>query len=132
MLSAALAHSVAEAADQPESAMASIRGLIGNADCNDDSQCRTMAIGTKPCGGPEAYLAWSTTNTDANALELAVTNYNLERQKEIRRFGLLSNCAMVDDPGAVCAPTATPDLKSGGPRACRLRSARQGAANSIR
>ncbi len=62
------------AADAPagaEAPMEKIRALIGDAACDSDAQCRTIAIGAKACGGPEAYLAWSTKRTDATALREA-------------------------------------------------------------
>ena len=28
--------------------------------CTSDAQCRTVAVGAKPCGGPETFLPYST------------------------------------------------------------------------
>jgi len=96
-----------------------IRALIGDAACDDDAQCRTIAIGTKACGGPEYYLAWSTKRTDPIALVNAANE--TVAPPGARRSQLRSNCMVVTDPGAFCAPGAT-----GGSRVCRLRNTRQG------
>jgi len=105
-----------------------IRALIGDAACDSDAQCRTIAIGAKACGGPEYYLAWSTKRTDPAALHAATAGDGAIQVLPPRRPGMRSNCAFVTDPGAYCgAPPgspgtgATPDQG----RTCRLRSQRQ-------
>jgi hypothetical protein len=105
-----------------------IRALIGDAACDGDAQCRTIAIGTKACGGPEYYLAWSTKRTDAAALLDAVAAHAGARRPEPPRPGVRSNCMLVTDPGAYCAPDgvlAGPDQAQKQSSACRLRSTRQ-------
>jgi hypothetical protein len=96
-----------------------IRALIGDAACDDDAQCRTIAVGTKACGGPEYYLAWSTKRTDPIALINAANGTVVPHGA--RHSQLRSNCMVVTDPGAFCAPGG-----AGGSRMCRLRNARQG------
>ena len=82
--------------------LARIRGVIGDAACSSDAQCRTLPVGEKACGGPQGWLAWSVASPQAAALpgwadELAA----LARQRN-RRSGLASNCQYLPDPGAVC------------------------------
>ncbi|NCT83207.1 MAG: hypothetical protein GXC94_08700 [Comamonadaceae bacterium] len=79
-----------------------LRALIGPAACSADSQCRTIAVGAKACGGPAGYAAWSTLGSDAQRLtELARRQAEAQR-REIEASGMASNCAMVTDPGAAC------------------------------
>ncbi|MBV8034557.1 hypothetical protein [Roseateles sp.] len=79
-----------------------LHALIGPAACSADLQCRTVAVGAKACGGPAGYVAWSTQSTDAPRLaELARRQAEAQR-REIEASGMLSNCAMVVDPGAAC------------------------------
>ena len=103
-----------------------IRALIGDAACDSDAQCRTIAIGAKACGGPEYYLAWSTKRTNDAALRDALQGDGAVRRPGPPRPGMVSNCAVVTDPGAYCAPATSP--ASGAAvtrsRACRLRSTR--------
>jgi len=105
-----------------------ITALIGDAACDSDSQCKTLAVGAKACGGPEYYLAWSTKRTDAAALrEAAKSNVIATRNMAANRGGV-SNCVFVSDPGAYCAAAngthLDPASKQGG--TCRLRAAARG------
>ncbi|KQV88239.1 hypothetical protein [Pelomonas sp. Root1237] len=79
-----------------------LRALIGPAACKADAQCRTIAVGAKACGGPAGYLAWSSESTDAQRLAEIATRQAQAHKREIEASGMLSNCAMVADPGAAC------------------------------
>jgi hypothetical protein len=92
----------ADAADPQAGTLQKIQALIGNAACTDSSQCRTLAIGARACGGPQGYLAWSTTQTDGDALRALAERYKAERQAEIRQKGEMSDCRFLADPGATC------------------------------
>jgi len=94
----------APAAAEPESAQLGreLRALIGPAACTADSQCRSLAVGAKACGGPAGYLAWSTQGTDAQKVAaLAVRQADAQR-REVEASGMRSNCMFVADPGAAC------------------------------
>ena len=104
---------------------AQIDVLIGDAACTQDSDCRSIGIGAKACGGPQAYRAWSTTSTDASALAAAVASHRDERLREIARSGELSTCAVVQDPGAYCR--REPSVSTG---RCELRPMGAPAGNS--
>src|SRR5947207_15997329 len=81
----------------------SVPDLVGDAACSSDGQCRTIGVGAKACGGPQAYLAWSTQRTDENALRAAVERDAAAQRKEAEARGMVSNCAVTIDPGATCA-----------------------------
>jgi hypothetical protein len=108
------AYAAAAATPAATEPLAAVRALIGDAACSTDAQCRTVAVGAKACGGPEAYLAWSTQRSDAQKLEAAAASYNSSRLEMVARSGRMSNCALTVDPGAWCAPAGTG-------RACQLR-----------
>lgn len=75
---------------------------IGQPRCTADSQCRSLPVGHKACGGPEGHLAWSTAvSNEARLLALAREQAELRRQ-EVEARGLVSNCQVQADPGAVC------------------------------
>jgi hypothetical protein len=79
-----------------------IRAMIGAAACTDASQCRTLAVGARACGGPEAYLPYSTANLSEPALQALAERYKGERQAQNQASGMASNCRFIPDPGAVC------------------------------
>ncbi len=81
---------------------AEIKTLIGDAPCDDASQCRTIAVGFKACGGPGSYLAWSTKNVDEAKLKDLAQRQIAAEQAESQRAGMISDCRLVTDPGAVC------------------------------
>jgi hypothetical protein len=82
--------------------LARIRALIGDAACTDASQCHTLAIGARPGGGPQAYLAWSSAHTDGAALALLAEQFKRECEAANAASGMLSDCRFLPDPGAVC------------------------------
>lgn len=82
--------------------LAKIRALIGDASCTDGSQCHTLALGARPCGGPQAYLPWSSATTDGAALAVLGEQFRQERQAAIAASGEMSDCRFLPDPGAVC------------------------------
>jgi hypothetical protein len=79
-----------------------IRKLIGSPACTDSSQCHSLPIGARACGGPEYYLAWSSANTNADQLRALGERYKAERQAEDKASGRVSDCRYAMDPGAVC------------------------------
>lgn len=82
--------------------VARIRELIGNAACSDSSQCHSLAVGARPCGGPEYYLAWSSAATGGDQLHALAERYKAERQAGNAASGRVSDCRYAMDPGAVC------------------------------
>ena len=79
-----------------------IQAEVGAAACDGAQQCRTIAIGAKACGGPESYLAWSTQQSDGPKLKSLVAQHRSLREAEMRRSGMVSDCSVVTDPGAIC------------------------------
>lgn len=109
---------------------AEIRRLIGSAACTASEQCRTLAFGAKACGGPQSYLAWSTQGTDAAALQTAAERYATWRREDLNRRGVMSDCALVVDPGAACVPDPAASVPGQG--TCRLLGGRRGGARDAR
>jgi len=92
-----------------------IRAMIGNAACSDGSQCRTLPVGARACGGPEAYLPYSTANLSEPALQALAARYKSEREAQNAASGMMSNCRFIPDPGAVCR-AGTCQLGTGEPQ----------------
>ena len=89
-------------APKQDDLLAQIRALIGNASCTDGSQCRTLPIGARACGGPEGYLAYSTSSAPEAELKALAERHKQERADFHAKSGALSNCRYMPDPGAVC------------------------------
>ena len=77
---------------------------VANADtsCDTQSQCHTIGIGSKACGGPERYMAWSSKNSDGAALKALIDQHAAARRADDERERMMSTCSMVSDPGASC------------------------------
>jgi len=124
------------AATSPEAdkdATSAITTLIGDAACDTDSQCRTIAMGAKACGGPEYYLAWSTKRTDAAALaQAAQRDLASPRNPNAGPRGY-STCVFVTDPGAWCAPASGQARDAAGTQgqACQLRGGNRGGQGRV-
>ncbi len=116
-----------------------VESLIGDAACDTDAQCRTVAVGAKACGGPAAYLPWSARQTDGAQLQATAGRATADARTLIEKSGVMSNCSIVIDPGAYCAPpsVAVGASSGAGPtltravRQCRLRPASGSGASKI-
>jgi hypothetical protein len=106
-----------EAASSPRTSaelFQAIKDEIGPPDCDTSAQCRSIGVGVRPCGGPEAFLIWSAKNGRPDRLAALLTTHREARQAENTRSGLMSDCRVLVDPGAVCRPRA-----SDGKRVCQ-------------
>jgi hypothetical protein len=70
--------------------------------CDDNSQCHSLGVGSKACGGPENYIAWSGKNSDGAQLKALVEQHSAARRADDKRLGMMSTCSVVSDPGASC------------------------------
>lgn len=105
----------APAADSADAGtLGQIRATIGAATCTESSQCRTLPLGARACGGPEGYLPYSTANNAETALKALGDRYKQERQAQNAKSGMVSDCRFMMDPGAVCK-AGTCQLGAGGP-----------------
>lgn len=80
------------------------RIVDANADlgCDNGSQCHSIGVGSRACGGPENYLAWSSKNSDGAQLKALVAEHAASRREEDQRQGMVSVCSLISDPGASC------------------------------
>ncbi len=79
-----------------------LRALGRAAACTSDQQCKAVALGAKPCGGPEAYMAYSTAQSSPDKVKALAERYRKEREQENKASGLASDCSFLMDPGAQC------------------------------
>lgn len=73
----------------------------GKAQANNVAQCRVVGLGAKACGGPQSYLVYSTLNGNESDLLQKVERYNALMRMQNEQQGLLSDCAIVPEPGVV-------------------------------
>ena len=86
-----------------------IRLAAGVARADELSQCKAIAVGEKPCGGPERYLVYSTLTADEALLVALVERYNKASARLAREQGLVSDCQFIEAPvlgleGGFCRP----------------------------
>lgn len=82
-------------------ALARLRALGAASQCRQASECRTVPVGVRACGGPAAYIAVAKAD-EAAALALA-QRHTAQRRAEMERSpGPPSTCVVIPDPGAQC------------------------------
>lgn len=82
--------------------MRQIQAELADTGCDSERQCHTIAIGSKACGGPEGYRAWSDRRNDGSRLKQLVAQHAAARRAEDMRERMMSTCSYVSDPGATC------------------------------
>lgn len=74
-----------------------IESLVSTSVCNESTECKYIAFGSKPCGGPWSYLIYST-SINKETLQNLVTNYNEKETAFNTKWGIYSDCAFVLPP----------------------------------
>lgn len=97
-----------------------LKAEIGDAACDSDAQCRTVAVGHKACGGPAGYLAWSSKRSNETKLKDLARRQAEAEKAENEGKGMMSNCAVVVDAGAACKATRC-ELRADKPAGERAR-----------
>jgi hypothetical protein len=87
-----------------------ILAMAENPVCVDSTDCRTIGLGAKPCGGPWEYLIYSVSSVDTLALAEEVANYNDFNAVLNQRYGWLSDCSVPRVPTVGCRDGKCVDL----------------------
>ena len=77
-----------------------IEDLAATSVCNESTECKFIAFGSKPCGGPWSYLIYSTSINIEN-LENMVENYNKMEAEFNEKWGVISDCSFVLQPTSI-------------------------------
>ncbi len=77
---------------------AAILALIGDPACDSVEECRYIAFGDKPCGGPWEYLVYSISQTDSVQLKRLVDEYWLVDHEFNLKTGRFSTCDLAPIP----------------------------------
>lgn len=78
-----------------------IQQMAGKAQANNVAQCRVVGVGAKACGGPQSYLVYSSLSGNETELLQKVERYNALMRMQNEQQGLMSDCAIVPQPGVV-------------------------------
>jgi len=79
-----------------------IMDIIGIPGCSDDSSCRYIGFGAKPCGGYWEYLVYSMVNVDSIALADKIDQYNEYNDSLNVRYEISSDCNFIYPPTIHC------------------------------
>lgn len=74
-----------------------IKTLANTSICSVAFECRYIAFGSKPCGGPWEYLVY-TTSIDTLALNSLVAEYNQMENNYNLNCGAVSDCSAPQPP----------------------------------
>lgn len=83
-----------------------IESFANQSECNDDTVCQFIGLGSKPCGGPWSYLVFST-SIDTEKLEQMVEDYNQKEAEFNAKWGIVSDCALAPQPTSVICENNT-------------------------
>ncbi|MGW8391244.1 hypothetical protein [Pseudoduganella sp. HUAS MS19] len=102
LLACLLASACGHATPGASPALDQLRAIGRAAECTSNQQCKTIPVGAKSCGGPEAYMAYSTAKVSAEKAHALAERYRKEREAANQASGLASDCRFLMDPGAQC------------------------------
>lgn len=74
-----------------------IEVLASSTTCQDDAKWTYTAIGTKACGGPADYIAYSN-EIDTSLLLDKIESYNEQQIQFFNKYGEESDCAITSPP----------------------------------
>ncbi|MFG6685443.1 hypothetical protein ACGK9U_02585 [Mariniflexile sp. HNIBRBA6329] len=77
-----------------------IEDLAATSVCNDTYECKFIALGSKPCGGPWGYVVYST-SIDTEKLKKMVETHNKNEADYNKKWGAASDCMFVTPPTSV-------------------------------
>lgn len=83
-----------------------IEALAASSVCNNTYECKFIAMGSKPCGGPWSYLIYSS-SINEDQLKSLVINYNKKEAAYNQKWGIVSDCAVVSPPTSIACENNT-------------------------
>ena len=70
--------------------------------CSADTECRSVAVGGKACGGPTGYRAYSSKTASQDSVEALAQHERELATQQAKAAHQVSPCFMLADPGARC------------------------------
>jgi len=82
---------------------AQLETTLNNASaCTADTECHSVALGSKGCGGPAGYRAYSSKTVSTESVEAQAAHEREVAAQAVRDSHRVSPCFMLADPGARC------------------------------
>jgi len=82
---------------------AQLDGVLTQASaCTADTECRSVAVGAKACGGPTGYRAYSGKSASPDSVEALAQHERELAAAQAKASHQVSPCFMLADPGARC------------------------------
>jgi hypothetical protein len=89
--------------DDLAAANARLEATLNNASaCTADTECHSVAVGAKACGGPTGYRAYSSKTVSTASVEAQAQHQRDLAAEAARASHQVSPCFMLADPGAHC------------------------------
>jgi len=79
-----------------------IMALIGEPRCENIVHCRLLALGSRPCGGPAEYLAYSSIVGRRDVLDAKAYEYGFLQEEVNRTRKVSGSCTVLDKPRLAC------------------------------
>jgi hypothetical protein len=76
--------------------------LIGEAPCANLVHCRVLALGSRPCGGADEYLAYSSITGNKELLESKAFEYGFLQEEVMRARKQSGTCEVLPTPRVMC------------------------------
>jgi len=77
-----------------------IEKMAASSICNEEFECKYVAFGSKPCGGPWSYLLYNTSIDETYFLK-KVTELNTKEKEYNVLYGIISDCSTPAPPSTV-------------------------------
>jgi len=84
-----------------------IESLSTNENCNDSAEWTFTSYGSKACGGPVGFIAYST-NIDTVLFLKKIDEHRIAQQEFNQKWGIVSNCSVPSQPSGVICENGNP------------------------
>jgi hypothetical protein len=92
-----------------EKMYAEIQAMAETSTCNGNQELKYIAVGSKACGGPFAYLAYSS-SIDMYSFERLVAQYNQYQGNYNKKWNVASDCTFLMPPKGITCENGKPKL----------------------
>lgn len=97
-------------AQQLSEMFAEIKALASSESCDEASAWTFTSYGSKACGGPIGYIAYSQ-NIDTELFLQKVEEHRTAQQAFNEKWGIISDCSVPQEPDAVVCENGEPDFE---------------------
>ncbi len=87
--------------------LAEITSMAASVTCDDSSKWLTTSYGSKACGGPVGYIAYSQ-DIDTTLFLEKVEEHRKAEDEFNRKWGIISDCALAAEPNEVLCEDGKP------------------------